>query len=166
MSLSESFIAELQHESATTRRLLERVPESEFDWKPHEKSMTMRQLATHVAEMTTWLPMTVHQDELDFATMDYKPTIVETTNELVEFFEKNLASGVEALKDATDEQMMQPWKLRNGAEIYFEQPKAQVVRGMVLNHVIHHRAQLSVYLRLKDVPVPAMYGPSADEPAF
>ncbi len=166
MSLSESFIAELQHESTTTRRLLERVPESEFDWKPHEKSMTMRQLATHVAEMTTWLPLTVHGDELDFAKMDYKPTIVETTNELVEFFEKNLADGVESLKGATDEQMMQPWKLRNGEEIYFEQPKAQVVRGMVLNHIVHHRAQLSVYLRLKDVPVPAMYGPSADEPAF
>lgn len=163
MNLNESFILELQMEAATTRKLLERVPADKFDWKPHEKSMTMRVLATHIAEMTNWLPTIVNADELNFAAMDYKPKVVESTDELVQFFEQNLAQGVAALETVSNEQLAQNWTLRNGDETIFTAPKAQVIRGMVFNHVVHHRGQLSVYLRLNDIPVPAMYGPSADE---
>lgn len=166
MSLNESLIAELQHEAATTRRMLERLPQGEFDWKPHEKSMSLRQLATHVAEMLMWLPNTIHEDELDFAAMDYKPPVIDTIGELLEFFDKNLAQGTEALRNATDDQFAQIWTMRDGEQVFMQQPKAQIVRGMVMNHIIHHRGQLSVYMRLLGVPLPAIYGPSADEQAF
>lgn len=166
MNLKESFIAELQHEATTTRKMLARLPEADFDWKPHDKSMTLRQLATHIAEMLTWLPITIHEDELNFAAMNYQPTIINTTVELLEFFDRNLAQGIEALQNASDEQFAQIWTLRNGEQVFMRQPKAQVVRGMVVNHIVHHRGQLSVYMRLRGVPVPAIYGPSADEEAF
>lgn len=166
MSLNESLIAELQHEAATTRRMLERLPENEFDWKPHDKSMSLRQLATHIAEMLTWLPFTIHEDELDFAAMDYKPPIIDTTAGLLEFFDKNLAQGIEGLRRATDEQFAQIWTMRNGEQVFMRQPKSEIVRGMVMNHIVHHRGQLSVYMRLLGVSVPAIYGPSADEQAF
>ncbi len=163
MSLNEAFIAELQQEAVTTRKCLERIPEDKFDWKPHEKSFTMSRLATHIAEMVSWTNDTLEKSELDFATVDYKPFEPKTTAELVEYFDKNLATATEALKNASDEALMENWKLRNGEEIYFEMPRVQVLRGMVFNHIINHRGQLSVYLRLNDISVPALYGPSADE---
>lgn len=163
MSLSDALIAELQQEAAVTRKCLERIPETIFDWKPHEKSMSLSRLATHVAEMVGWVKDTVEKSELDFATMDYKPFAPETTAELVEFFDKQNTDAIESLKNTSDESMMQNWKLRNGEQVYFDMPRIQVLRGMVFNHIVHHRGQLSVYLRLNDVPVPALYGPSADE---
>jgi len=163
MSLSDAFVAELQQEAATMRKCLERIPETTFDWKPHEKSMTMSRLATHVAEMVGWIKDTVETPELDFSTMDYKPFAPETTAELVEFLDKNIAVSTEALKNTSDETMMQNWKMRNGEEIYFDMPRIQVLRGFIFNHIVHHRGQLSVYLRLNDISVPALYGPSADE---
>ena len=164
MSLSDAFVAELQQESAATRKCLERIPEDKFDWKPHEKSFTMSRLATHIAEMVGWAKETIEKPEIDFAAAgDYKPFEPKTTAELVEYFDKNLAAATEALKNASDEAMMENWKLRNGDEIYFDMPRVQVLRGMVFNHMINHRGQLSVYLRLNDIPVPALYGPSADE---
>lgn len=163
MSLNLPLIAELQHEAAVTRKMLERLPEKEFDWKPHEKSMSLGQLATHVAEMFDWLPITIKENELDFAAMDYQPTIVKTTAELVDLFDKKYADGLAALQSASDEQFAQDWTLRSGVEVYFKMPKIQVIRGMIFNHIVHHRGQLSVYMRLKDVPLPAIYGPSADE---
>lgn len=163
MSLSASFIAELQQESATTRKVLERLPISEFDWKPHEKSMTLGRLAVHVAEMTGWITETVNSDALDFATIDYKPLKPESIAELVEYFDNELAKAVDALGGASDEHLMKDWTLRNGETVYFTMPRVAVLRGMCLSHIIHHRGQLSVYMRLKDVPVPAIYGPSADE---
>ncbi len=166
MSLSDAFIAELQQEAAVTRKCLERIPETTFDWKPHEKSMSMSRLATHVAEMVGWVKDTVEKPELDFAAMDYKPFAPETTAELVEYFDKQYADASESLKNTSDETMMENWKLRNGEEIYFDMPRIQVLRGMVFNHIVHHRGQLSVYLRLNDIPVPALYGPSADEGAM
>ncbi len=166
MSISDALIAELQHEAATTRKCLERIPETTFDWKPHEKSMSMSRLAAHVAEMIGWIKDTVENPELDFATMDYKPFVPETTAELVEFLDKNIAASTEALKNTSDETMMQNWKMRNGEQIYFDMPRIQVLRGFIFNHVVHHRGQLSVYLRLNDIPVPALYGPSADEGAM
>jgi uncharacterized damage-inducible protein DinB len=128
--------------------------------------MTLGQLATHVAEMLDWLPITIKEDELDFAASDYKPTIIKTTAELLDLFDEKYARGVEALQSAADDQFMQEWTLRSGADIFFKMPKIQVIRGMIMNHIVHHRGQLSVYMRLKDVPLPAMYGPSADENVF
>jgi uncharacterized damage-inducible protein DinB len=163
MSISDAFVGELQQEAAVTRKCLERIPEDKFDWKPHEKSFTMIRLATHIAEMLTWAKETVEKPELDFAGQDYKPFEPKTNAELVEYFDKNLADATESIKNASDEAMMQNWKLRNGEQIYFDMPRTQVLRGMVFNHIINHRGQLSVYLRLNDIPVPALYGPSADE---
>ena len=163
MNLSDALIAELQQEATTTRKCLERIPENTFDWKPHEKSMSMSRLAAHVAEMVGWVKDTVEKPELDFATMDYKPLVPQTTAELVEYFEKNLADATETLKNTSNETMMENWKMRNGEQIYFDMPRVQVLRGFIFNHIVHHRGQLTVYLRLNDISVPALYGPSADE---
>lgn len=163
MSLSGAFTAELKHEAVVTRKMLERVPLSEFDWKPHEKSMTLGGLAAHVAEMTGWITETVNKDELDFAKMDYKPMRPATNEELLEYFDGEISKAMEALSGASDVHLMQPWTLRNGETIYFTMPRVQVLRGMCMNHIVHHRGQLSVYLRMKDVPIPSIYGPSADE---
>lgn len=163
MSLNESFIAELQEEAVTTRKCLERIPESKFDWKPHEKSFTMSKLAAHVAETVGWITEVIKTPELDFAEYEHMPFQPQTTGELVECFDKNLAAATEALKNASDETLMENWKLREGEKVYFDLPRAQALRGMVFNHIISHRGQLSVYLRLNDISVPELYGPSADE---
>lgn len=162
-TIANALIAELETEGKVTRSVLERVPADKFDWKPHERSMSFRQLASHVAEMHGWTKPTVEQPELDFAKMDYKPFEPKTTEDLVGHFEKNYNEAIETLKGAADEIWSEPWSLRNGEQVYFTMPKIAVMRGMVLNHIVHHRGQLSVYLRLNDIPVPSMYGPSADE---
>lgn len=161
--INAALLGELQHEAATTRTVLERVPADKFDYQPHEKSMDFRRLATHVAEMFSWIPMTLDRDVLDFAKEDFKPFEPETTAELVEFFDKSVADATEALTKATDETFMENWTMRNGEQVYFTMPKIQVLRSFCFNHIIHHRGQLSVYLRLNDIPVPSIYGPSADE---
>lgn len=165
MSLNKSLIAEMTQEAATTRKVLERVPSEKLSWKPHEKSMSLGRLATHVAELPKWTATTVHQDSLDLSG-PYNPNTLESTAEIVELFEKNLAEALEALAGVSDETLRQPWTLTVGERTVFTLPKAAVLRTMVFNHVVHHRGQLSVYLRLNGVPVPAMYGPSADEGAF
>jgi uncharacterized damage-inducible protein DinB len=162
-AIANGLIAELENEGKVTRAVIERVPAAKFDWKPHEKSMTFSRLATHVAEMHGWAKSTVELSELDFAKIDYKPFEPKTTEELVEHFEKNYNDAIEAIKNAPDDIWSEPWSLRNGEQIYFTLPKIAVIRGLVLNHIVHHRGQLSVYLRLNDIPVPSMYGPSADE---
>jgi len=162
-NLAAAFIGELQMEAAATRKCLERIPAEKFDYKPHEKSMTMVRLAAHIAEMVEWAKDTVQTTGIDFATIDYKPFEPQTTAELVEFLDKNVEAAVEALQNTSDEAMMEDWTLRNGEEIYFTMPRIQTLRGMVFNHIVHHRGQLSVYLRMNDIPVPALYGPSADE---
>ena len=163
MAINESFIGELQHEAATTRKVLERIPAETFDWKPHEKSMSMHRLATHVADMFGWYAPTLEQDELDFAN-GYEEPKPANTEELVALLDKNVAAAIKCLQKTDDAAFMQNWTLRNGEQIYFTMPKAAVVRSFVMNHIVHHRGQLSVYLRLNDIPVPAIYGPSADEP--
>ena len=163
MNLSETFSQELQYETESTRKCLERIPETAFGFKPHEKSMSMMQLAAHIAEMFGWVKDTVQKPELDFATMDYKPFQPKTTAELVELFDKNVAESVEALRDVSDDAMRENWKMRNGERVFFDMPRVAVLRGFVLKHIVHHRGQLSVYLRLNDIPVPQIYGPSADE---
>ncbi|MEP6847389.1 MAG: DinB family protein [Acidobacteriota bacterium] len=161
--LGSALIAEMEQEAATTRKCLERIPAEKFDWKPHEKSMTFSRLALHIAEMFAWTPPTLEQPELDFAKMDYKPTEPKTSADLVEMLDKNVAEAILCLKNTPDEVFMEPWTMRNGEQIYFTMPKAVVMRTFVMNHIVHHRGQLAVYLRLNDIPVPALYGPSADE---
>lgn len=158
-----AFINELQHEAEVTRKCLERVPAEKFDWKPHEKSMPMGRLATHIAEMFGWTPATLRQPELDFEKFDYKPYEPPTTADLLEFFDKNVTEAIETLKSTPDEVFMENWTMRKGEQVYFTLPKIAVMRSFVMNHIVHHRGQLSVYLRLNDIAVPSIYGPSADE---
>lgn len=164
MALNEAIIAEIEQEAIATRKTLERVPEDKFSWKPHEKSMTLGQLASHVAEIAMWTGETINKDVLDFAVSGYKPFVPNTTAELVKFFDDNHAEAMRVMKEnATDENLMGMWTLRNGETVYMTMPRIAVMRGFVLSHLIHHRAQLGVYLRLLDIPVPSVYGPSADE---
>jgi uncharacterized damage-inducible protein DinB len=163
MSISASLLPELEHEYANTRKMLERVPEASFGWKPHEKSMTLGTLAGHVAEVPDWMDITINRDVLDFAEFKYVPPVHTTTASLLAAFDKSAAAAKAALAAATDEQLFQNWTMRNGEQVFFTMPKVAVVRSFVMNHLVHHRGQLSVYLRLLDVPLPGMYGPTADE---
>jgi uncharacterized damage-inducible protein DinB len=164
MALNEPIIGEMKHEGVATRKMLERVPADKFSWKPHEKSMSLGQLAAHVAEIADWTMPTINQDELDFSKMEYKPFEPKTTEELVKFYDEKQAAALKTLEEnATDENLMGMWTLRNGETVYMTMPRIGVMRGFVLSHLIHHRAQLGVYLRLLDVPLPSTYGPSADE---
>lgn len=162
-AIAAALIGEMEHEAATARKCLERIPAEKFSWKPHEKSMTMGALAVHVAEMFGWTPATLLHPELDFAKFDYKPYEPATTEDLLEFFDKNVAEAIEVLKSTAEETFAENWTMRNGETVYFTMPKVVTMRSFVMNHIIHHRGQLSVYLRLNDIPVPSIYGPSADE---
>jgi uncharacterized damage-inducible protein DinB len=164
MALKESLIIELQQEGMTTRKILERVPMENPDWKPHEKSMALGRLAVHVAELPNWINMTLDTDELDFAKSKYNPPTAKSGAELAAILDKNLKEAVEALNKYDEVHYMTNWTLRNGEQIYFTLPRVAVLRSMVYNHIVHHRAQLGVYLRLLNVPLPGSYGPSADEP--
>ena len=162
MAITDGLLNELKNEAETTRKMLERVPTESFDWKPHEKSMTMGHLATHVANMFNWFPTTLETDELDFA-QGFEEPKPANTEELVALLDKNVAAANESLRKIDEADFMKQWTLRNGEEIFLQMPKIGVVRAMILNHIVHHRGQLSVYLRMNDIPVPGMYGPSADE---
>ena len=162
-NIATALIAEMQQEAAVTRTCLERIPAEKFDWKPHEKSMGFGQLASHIAEMFGWTPPTMEKAELDFAQMDYKPYEPKSSDDLLEFFDKNVSEAIETLKNSSDERFMETWTMKNGEKTYFTLPKIAVMRSFVMSHIIHHRGQLSVYLRLNDIAVPSIYGPSADE---
>ncbi|MEO8210203.1 MAG: DinB family protein [bacterium] len=164
MPLNESLLAELRQEAANTRKMLERVPEKSFSWKPHDKSMTLGSITQHIAEIPHWVSVSIEQDELDFARSDYKPRIATTTDDLLKTFDENIEKAMECLKNASDEKLLENWTMRNGEQVYFTMPKIAVVRLFVMSHTVHHRGQLSVYLRLLDVPLPSIYGPTADEP--
>ncbi len=153
---------ELEREAVTTRKMLALVPAEKFDWKPHPKSMVMMNLATHIAELPTWISMVLNTDELDFAANEYKPTIVKDNAELMEFFEKSLEDARAQLAIGKEETLANEWILRMGEQILSSGSKADMIRH-ALSQVIHHRAQLGVYLRLLDIPIPGSYGPSADE---
>lgn len=162
MTVIESFLRELESEAITTRKMLERVPFENYNWKPHEKSMTLQKLASHVAELPSWISMTLNTNELDFAQNPYTLPEITTSEQLLNYFEKNLAEGRSELEKVTEEQLSQPWILRNGEDIYNVSPKGEVIR-MTYCQIVHHRAQLGVYLRLLNIPIPGSYGPSADE---
>jgi uncharacterized damage-inducible protein DinB len=161
----ESLLRELRQEAATTKKMLSVVPDDKFDWKPHPKSMSVRALATHIAELPSWVSMTLNTSELDFAKAPYTPVEINTTKALLDYFEKNLADGKMQLAAAKEQQLSDSWTLRNGDEIYSTSNKAEVIR-MVYCQIVHHRAQLGVFLRLLNVPIPGSYGPSADDPRF
>lgn len=161
--LATAFLAELDNEAKVTRAVLERVPADKFDWQPHEKSMKMGRLAVHVAEMFGWTKETCTSDVLDFSTMDMTPYEPKTNEELLAFFDDHIVKAKEILAGTSDETFFTDWTMRNGEQVYMTMPKVAVMRSFVMNHIIHHRGQLSVYLRLNDIPVPSIYGPSADE---
>ena len=169
MSISKMILPEFDHEMANTRKTLERVPDGKFSWKPHEKSMTLGGLATHLGNIPSWTKNTFEAEELDIAppgAPPYKLEEAKSTAELLEAFDKNVASARAALEAATDENWQGKWSLLMTGKPIFTLPRTAVMRGFVMNHLIHHRAQLGVYLRLLDVPVPSIYGPSADEGSF
>ena len=163
--LSQALLPEFDHECTTTRKLLAAVPDSALDWKPHEKSFSMQELATHIVNIPTWVGVTVDQDELDMGA-GFEPPPTGTRDELLAYFDANVDAARTKLAEADDKTLMGNWTLRTGEVTHMTMPKIAVLRSFVMNHLIHHRGQLSVYLRLKDVPVPSIYGPSADEQAF
>ena len=163
LTMAEALIAEYRQESRATRAMLERVPEASFDWKPHERSMAMGRLAAHVAETPGWAEQILGADELDFAAMEYTPPEPSTTAELLELHDRSSETFTTALDGAADATLLAKWVLRSGDHVISKGPRIAMLRGFVLSHLIHHRGQLSVYLRLRDVPVPATYGPTADE---
>jgi uncharacterized damage-inducible protein DinB len=165
MTIVDSLIPEFDHEMATTRKVLERVPEDRFEWKPHEKSFPLGILATHVATLPMWATETLMRSQIDLVG-NTQPTAAASKSELLAAFDKNTTDARAALAGKSDAELMAMWSLKRNGKTVFSMPKTTVLRSFVLNHLIHHRAQLTVYLRLLDIPVPSIYGPSADEPAF
>src|SRR5262245_54116946 len=163
-STKEIAFCDVERELATTRRVLERVPEEHFDWKPHEKSMSLQQLAGHVATMPIWCVLTLEQDGLNFASPPNIPRDFSSREALLKTFDDHAAEFREALKRLDDGSLHQTWILRNGEQVMYEAPRSYVLRVLSVNHMVHHRGQLCLYLRLLNVPVPAVYFNSADEP--
>jgi uncharacterized damage-inducible protein DinB len=161
----KAIIAEIKHEGANTHKLLERVPLDHFDWLPHNKSRNIDQLAKHVANIYNWIPFILSHDEIDFAKGGFFPPIPEmkSAEDLTAFFDNALTSAIKALENTSDEELMNPITMRRGEMVMNTLPKAACIRNLALNHLVHHRAQLGVYLRLLDIPIPGMYGPSADD---
>lgn len=166
MTIAERLLAELDVELPTTRRVLERVPDGHFDWKPHEKSMSLGRLAGLVANMPGWVAMMLTQDQFDVAAPGNIPPAANTSRDLVAAFDGNAARAREALKNATDARFDTQWKMLARGHVVSETSRYDAIRTGVINHLAHHRGQLTVYLRLNDVPVPSIYGPTADEAAF
>ena len=169
MKISDTLLPEFEQESGMTKSVLERCPEAKFNFKPHAKSWDLIQLATHLANLPMWTVMTLKQDELDIAppgAPPYKEEVAKTARELVDKFTKNTADARAAIASTSDEEFMKNWTLLKTGQPIFSMPKAVCLRSFVMNHGIFHRGQLAVYLRLIDVPVPALYGPSADEGSF
>jgi uncharacterized damage-inducible protein DinB len=167
MAIKDFLLPEFDHEMKTARTLLERVPFAEEQWKPHEKSMTLGQLANHVAEIPGWVSSIINSSSLDMAANpDFERVVCHSAAELVSAFDQNVAQAREIISSKSDAELMEIWTLKMGERVIMSVPKAGVLRSFLMNHLIHHRGQLSVYIRLKDVPVPSIYGPSADEKAF
>jgi uncharacterized damage-inducible protein DinB len=166
MSYSASILPEFDQEMASTRKVLERLPEDRWDWQPHPKSHTVGWNANHLADLPNWTVMTLGSSSLDIAPATgegYRSPKLATRGEILDLFDRNVAAARAALASATDASVMEPWSLLQSGATLFTMPKAAVIRSFVLNHIMHHRAILCVYLRLNDVPVPGMYGPSGDE---
>ncbi|MBV9209285.1 MAG: DinB family protein [Acidobacteria bacterium] len=166
MALSKALLPEFDHEMANTRKTLERVPDDKFDWKPHEKSMTLGNLATHLSNLPMWSVYAIKQTSIDLAPVGEPPLKVEpatSRQEVLERFDESVKAAREAIEGASDKELFVEWSLLSGGQTILILPRVAVLRSFVMNHTIHHRAQLGLYLRLNDVPVPSIYGPSADE---
>jgi uncharacterized damage-inducible protein DinB len=167
MTIGQSMLAEFDQEMQNTRKTLERVPDDKWNWKPHDKSGTVGWLAGHIATLPGWATMTIRTEEFDYAPVggksSYQPPKTENRKDLLAAFDKESAEARAALASVSDEEMLTTWKLLAGGQEIFAMPRVAVIRGVVMNHLIHHRAQLGVYFRLMGVPVPGLYGPSADE---
>lgn len=161
--MNQAFLGELEHESQNNVKVFERLPADKFEWQPHEKSMSLMGLATHIAYTVGWTIPTLAQPELDIGKGDFQPQKFTDTQSLIDYHNENLKAAKEAIQNTSDAVFMENWKLLNNGQVIFEMPKAAVLRSMVFNHMYHHRGQLTVYLRLLDIPVPGVYGPSADE---
>lgn len=161
--MKQAIMNELKHEGAQTKRLLERAPFDQFGWKPHERSMSLGRLAVHVAEIPKWSSRILTSEEFDFTKENYKSGEVFSTEELVQLSENNIQQALADLNSIKDEDLMTPWTFRRGEHVIFTLPRAAAMRTLAMNHLLHHRGQLSVYLRLLNIPIPGMYGPSADE---
>lgn len=163
MAIKDALIAEIKHEGNSTKKLLERVPMDKADWKPHEKSMTLGRLAEHVADIPHWVKTILTIDDFDFQ-KDYKGFKVSSFDELMALHNEKVAEAVSILETTGDEALMKSWVMRSGDHVIATMPKLVAIRSVAMNHLYHHRGQLTVYLRLLNVPIPGMYGPSADEP--
>ncbi|WP_207431911.1 DinB family protein [Sabulibacter ruber] len=164
MELNHKLLRQFEQEAANTRKMLERVPEEHFDWSPHPKSMTLKRLAGHVAELPgMFIARVLQSDEHDFQKTKYTPFAGATHQELMQLFEDSYQKAVKALNETNVVEIAKTWTLRHGDHVILSLPRQVVIRNLAMNHIIHHRGQLSVYLRFLDVPVPGMYGPSADE---
>ena len=165
MAIAQALLPEFDQEMASTRKALERVPDDKFDWKPHDKSSSLGALAGHLATLPSLVSSAMAGDSLDMATRP-KPPKLNNRAEVLAAFDKGVAEARKAIAAASDEHLMKPWALKNGSVTIFQVPRAGVLRTFFLNHTIHHRGQFTVYLRLNNVPVPSIYGPSADENPF
>ena len=165
MGLSQALLPEFDQEMANTRKTLERVPDDKLGWKPHEKSGTMGWLANHLATLPRLAVFAIDQDSVDVATVP-RPSPASSRQELLGTFDKHVAAARAAIAGASDERLLKPWSLLHSGRTIFTVPRSAALRSFFMNHSIHHRAQLGVYLRLNNIPVPAIYGPSADEGAL
>lgn len=163
MAYKDELIAELKHESELTKKMLERVPLEKSEWKPHEKSFKLGRLATHVAEIPHWISRIINIDDWDFMVQGFTSQVAQSKDELMQIFQDKLNKAIADLETMSDDDFNKTWIVRRGDQMRNEMPKRIAIRGWGYSHLIHHRGQLSVYLRLLDVPVPGMYGPSADE---
>jgi uncharacterized damage-inducible protein DinB len=168
MAIGKSLLPEFDYEMASTRKTLERVPDDKWDWKPHDKSFPMGNLAAHLANLPTWGTLAVNSDSFDLAPggQPVKTPELNSTGAVLAKFDENVAATRTAIASANDEDLFKKWTLLSNGKTIMTLPKIAVLRSFVVNHMIHHRAQLGVYLRLNDIPVPSIYGPSADEGAF
>lgn len=166
MSYAQTILPEFDQEMASTRKVLQRVPDDKFDWRPHPRSNTIGWNANHIAELPGWAVSALTQPDFDFAPAGgerYQSPKLKSSRELVELFDRNVASVRKAIEAVRDEDMGQTWSLLAGGKPIFTMPRSAVMRSFVMNHMIHHRAILCVYLRMNDIPIPGMYGPSGDE---
>jgi uncharacterized damage-inducible protein DinB len=167
MQIRDALLPEFDQEMANTRKMLERVPDGKWGWKPHPKSFSMGDLAAHIMNLPGWMVDTIEKDSFDFAPVDgpkYVMPTAKSNKELLEKFDQFVAAARKALAGADNDHLMKPWSLKAGGNALFTMPRVVCIRGFVMNHAVHHRGQLSVYLRLNDIAVPGMYGPSADDP--
>jgi uncharacterized damage-inducible protein DinB len=166
MTIGQSMLPEFDQEMQSTRRVLELIPDDKWNWKPHDKSGTLGWYAWHIASLPGWTTMTINTEQFDYAPIDkpaFEPPKVENRKDALKIFDKESSEARAALSSISDAEMMRDWTLLAGGQTIFAMPRAAVLRGMVMNHLIHHRGQLTVYYRMLDIPVPGLYGPSADE---